>query len=108
MRNIIIGFLEDSAQAMNKILKQTQNNTKNSSPDFVFIKQKLLNVFFSEIFYIEARKDYLMVNLARRSIITHMTMKSMEELLPSSDFIRIHRSYFVSKKSDHGHGQFIS
>jgi two-component system LytT family response regulator len=92
---------ERFAQAMNKILKQTQNKTKNSAPDFVFIKQKrkLIKVFFSEILYIEARKDYLMVNLARRSIITHMTMKSMEELLPSSDFIRVHRSYFVSKKA---------
>lgn len=57
----------------------------------------MIKVYFNEIMYIEARKDNLMVHLRNRSSITYMTMKAMEELLPVSQFIRVHRSYIIAK-----------
>jgi DNA-binding LytR/AlgR family response regulator len=43
-------------------------------------------------------KDYVMFYLEgeRRPLITHLTMKSVEEMLPSSQFMRVHRSFIVA------------
>jgi DNA-binding LytR/AlgR family response regulator len=43
-------------------------------------------------------KDYVMFYLEseRKPLITHLTMKSVEEMLPSSQFMRVHRSFIVA------------
>ena len=43
-------------------------------------------------------KDYVMFYLEseRKPLITHLTMKSVEEMLPSDRFMRVHRSYIVA------------
>jgi DNA-binding LytR/AlgR family response regulator len=52
---------------------------------------------FADIIYIEGLKDYLRIHLkSNKQVITRMTFKEMEEQLPSSRFIRIHKSYIVS------------
>ena len=48
-----------------------------------------------EILYAEGMEDYVKIHLAARTIVTHMTMKRLEEMLPPSQFIRIHRSFIV-------------
>lgn len=58
----------------------------------------LQKVSLSDILYVEGMKDYVLVYLAGKSqpLVTHTTMKAMEDLLPSSMFMRVHRSYIVS------------
>jgi DNA-binding LytR/AlgR family response regulator len=46
----------------------------------------------------EARKEYLMLYFTHQQVITHITMKAMEDVMPFPDFIRIHRSYNISKR----------
>jgi DNA-binding LytR/AlgR family response regulator len=48
--------------------------------------------------WIEGLKDYIKIHLKSSSkpVVTRMPMKSIEEALPSSKFIRIHKSYIVS------------
>jgi DNA-binding LytR/AlgR family response regulator len=43
-------------------------------------------------------KDYVMFYLdgERKPLITHLTMKSVEEMLPTQQFMRVHRSYIVA------------
>ena len=41
-------------------------------------------------------KDYLKIHTAAHVIVTHQTMVDMENILPGSNFIRIHKSYIVS------------
>lgn len=49
-----------------------------------------------DILYIEGMADYLKIFVPhRKPIITRMTMKNIVELLPSTKFIRIHRSFIV-------------
>lgn len=59
---------------------------------------KLVKIFFRDIVNMEARTEYLMLYFTHQQVITHMTMKAMEDVLPSLDFIRIHRSYHISKR----------
>lgn len=58
----------------------------------------LQKVSLSDILYVEGMKDYVLVYLAGKSqpLVTHTTMKAMEDLLPASMFMRVHRSYIVS------------
>ena len=56
-------------------------------------------VELKNILYIEGLKDYIKIyeENSPKPILSLMSMKSMEELLPASRFIRVHRSYIVQK-----------
>jgi DNA-binding LytR/AlgR family response regulator len=60
---------------------------------------KLIQILFDDILYIESLKDYIKIFLASepKPILTLMSMKNMEEMLPSERFIRVHRSFIVQK-----------
>lgn len=65
---------------------------------FVRVDAQLRQVDLSRILYLTGMKDYVMIYLDQepRPLITHVTMKAMEEMLPSTRFMRVHRSYIVS------------
>ena len=52
----------------------------------------------ADILYVSGMKDYVMFYIEgeRKPLITHMTMKAAEDLLPSSSFMRVNRSYIVA------------
>lgn len=56
------------------------------------------NIDFDHILYVEGMKDYVLIHLESESkpIVTHMTMKAIEEKLSSEMFMRVHRSYVVA------------
>ncbi len=66
--------------------------------DFIFVRadRKMVKIDFSEINYIESFSDYLKFHLEDKVVITRETISSIEAKLPTSDFLRIHRSYIVS------------
>ena len=65
---------------------------------FVNVDYSLLKVVLGDIIWIEGLKDYIKIHLKSTSkpVITRMTMKSIEEILPANRFIRIHKSYIVA------------
>lgn len=65
---------------------------------FVRVDSQLRQVEISRILYVTGLKDYVMIYLEgeARPLITHVTMKAMEEMLPSGRFMRVHRSYIVA------------
>ena len=69
-------------------------------PEFLFVnvEYSLLKVEFADILWIEGLKDYIRIHLKNSSkpVITRMSMKAIEEELPSSRFIRVHKSFIVS------------
>jgi len=66
---------------------------------FVKADHKLIRVLFKDILYIEGWKDYVKIHLKDKPhpILSLMSMKGLEETLPSTKFIRIHRSYIIQK-----------
>lgn len=66
---------------------------------FAFIKSGYENVRveFKEVLYAEALGNYVQLVMADRKIITRLTMGEAETLLSARGFLRIHRSYIVSK-----------
>lgn len=58
----------------------------------------LRKVALADILYVEGMKDYLMFRLQseKQPLVTHLTMKAAEEMLPRESFMRIHRSFIVN------------
>jgi DNA-binding LytR/AlgR family response regulator len=91
-------------KACNKAYEQYQlkNINGNLSPGAgsVFIKSgyEQIRIQLDEILYVESNGNYMQFVLTGQKIISRLPMSEVEELLPASAFIRIHRSYIVSKK----------
>lgn len=68
------------------------------SKDSIFVRAdyRLNKINFDDIYYVEALKDYVVINTSDNSYTTHTTMKEMVRILPSKDFVRIHRSFIVN------------
>jgi len=80
---------------------------KQESPDMIFVKanQRLVKIRYVDIYFIEALKDYVVINTAERRYTIHSTMKEIERKMPEKDFVRVHRSFIVRldkiKEIDH-------
>lgn len=68
------------------------------SKDSIFVRAdyRLNKINFDDIFFVEALKDYVVINTSDNSYTTHTTMKEMVRILPNRDFVRIHRSFIVN------------
>ena len=68
----------------------------------IFVKSdyKLVQIELKNILYIEGLKDYIKIyeENSPKPILSLMSMKAMEDLLPASRFMRVHRSYIVQKE----------
>jgi DNA-binding LytR/AlgR family response regulator len=66
--------------------------------DFIFVRsdRKMIKINFSEINYIESLSDYIKIHLSDKTIVTRETISNIETKLPTSDFLRTHRSFIVS------------
>ncbi len=92
---------DDFLKVANKALDSfTVVEKKDEQEDrFIYVKSeyKLVRVLYDDILYIEGLKDYVKIYLDnnQRPIHSLMNMKTMEDYLPSPEFLRIHRSYIV-------------
>lgn len=90
-------------KAANKALQWCEMSGKpgggGKEQESIFVKAdyKLVRIDLGKILYIEGLKDYVKIYLEGESqpVISLMSLKSLEELLPSSGFIRVHRSFIV-------------
>ena len=91
----------DFLQAANKALQWFELEQKPEEIESIFVKSdyKLVQVELRKILYIEGLKDYIKIYTEDqpKPILSLMSMKSMEELLPPSRFMRVHRSFIVQK-----------
>ena len=75
-------------------------NSGNNAPSTIFLKvdSEYRQVALSQILYVCGMKDYVMFYLeeVRKPLITHLTMKSVEDMLPPQQFMRVNRSYIVA------------
>ncbi|ADE83292.1 DNA-binding response regulator [Xylanibacter ruminicola] len=72
--------------------------TNHPSAIFVRVDGELRNITISDIIYVNGMKDYVMFYLDSepKPLITHLTMKAVEEMLPPEKFLRVHRSYIIA------------
>jgi two-component system, LytTR family, response regulator LytT len=70
---------------------------RHSVQDFLFVRAdyRLNKIKFEDIYFIEALKDYVVINTGDNVYTTHATMKEMMRVLPTRDFVRVHRSFIT-------------
>lgn len=70
----------------------------NPVQDYIFVKteHKIQKIYLHDILFIEGLKDYISIFTKAERVITLQSMKKMEEALPQSQFIRVHKSYIVA------------
>lgn len=75
-----------------------QESAKQINTVFLKVDGEYRQVPLDKILYVCGMKDYVMfyVEGERKPLITHLTMKSVEEMLPADRFLRVHRSYIVA------------
>ena len=90
-------------KACNKALELQNLRSKKSIEEpadyfFVNVEYSLVKVELLDIRWIEGLKDYIKIFLRStpKAVVTRMSIKSLEEQLPASKFIRVHKSYIVS------------
>lgn len=99
---------KDFLEAINKAQQwfkmknsSTENTEEHDNNDFIYVKSdyKLIQIKLDNILYIEGLKDYVKIYVENESrpILSLMSMKSVEEHLPTSRFLRVHRSFIVQK-----------
>ena len=73
-------------------------NVPSAKSVFLKVDGEYQQIAFSQILYVCGMKDYVMFYLedVRKPLITHLTMKSVEDMLPSQQFMRVNRSYIVA------------
>ncbi len=64
---------------------------------FINVNKKMVKIWIDEILYIESRKEYVNVVLKDRSYLTKIPLTEVEEKLAGNNFIRVHRSFLISK-----------
>ena len=97
-------FLNAAQKARNHFetnsIQNSENQQNNKNSDFIFVKSEYrqIKINFNEILYIEGLKDYVKIYTSShpRPILTLMSLKKLEEELPSEQFMRVHRSYIIS------------
>ena len=93
----------DFLQAANKAVQWfelLQQPKEEITSIFVKSDYKLIQIPLDNILYIEGLKDYIKIyeEGASKPILSLMSMKAIEELLPASRFMRVHRSFIVQKE----------
>jgi DNA-binding LytR/AlgR family response regulator len=57
-----------------------------------------VKLYLDEIFYIESLREYVRITAQGTSIMTKFPLSEVEELFANNNFIRVHRSFIVSKE----------
>lgn len=85
-------------KSVDKIYNQLDVKVNNNSTDYIFVKteSRIEKIEIKDILYIQGMKDYLQIHTTDRKIMTLQTFRNILEILPPTDFIRVHNSYIVS------------
>jgi len=87
-------------KAIDKTMRYfARKETPSTGEEEIFIKKgsALVKLKLIDIIFIEALENYVTLNTSDDKFTIHFTMKAIENQLPSGIFIRVHRSFIISK-----------
>ncbi|MEQ3664524.1 MULTISPECIES: LytR/AlgR family response regulator transcription factor [unclassified Olleya] len=86
-----------------ELVKGKKQSVLSEEKEFLFVKSeyKQLRIKLADVLYFEGLKDYIKIWLKDnpKAVLTLMSLKSLEEELPETQFMRVHRSFIVSLKN---------
>ncbi len=86
--------------SMNSLVVNSKNDSFNAEKqnEFIYVKEnkRIFKIYLKDILYIESEKNYCKIVTSIKTLVTNQPITFFEENLPSSNFLRIHRSFVVS------------
>lgn len=98
VKPVLLPRLLTGIQRAIELLEQEHVLINNVEQDHIFIKdgKTIRKILFNDIYFMEAKGDYVKIHFADKSYVIHATLKVLEEKLSAKKFIRVHRSYIVA------------
>ncbi len=90
-------FFKSIQKAEEQLALLGQKQDSKSNPGYIFIKanKKMVRVEIEDIWFIEGLGDYIKIHTKDSHLVTNLSMKKMEDLLPAESFFRIHKSFII-------------
>ncbi|HEV9037628.1 MAG TPA: response regulator [Puia sp.] len=88
-------FLRSANKAFDYFRLQQASATPG---DYIFVKSdsRLEKIAFADILFAEALENYVAIYTREKKIITHLTLKMLQEKLPAISFTQPHKSYLIA------------
>ena len=95
--NKFLGSIE-KARKLFEIQETAVQPKQQPNTVFIRVDGEWRNIAVDQIIYVNGMKDYVLFYLdgEKKPLISHLTMKAVEEMLPSDKFLRVHRSYIIA------------
>ena len=81
---------------MNKALVGASTSPNTTNHIFIKTENRIIKIDLADIYYFEGARDYVVIHTQTEMILTLQSMKSIQQLLPVDQFIRVHKSYIVA------------
>ena len=81
---------------MNKALTDVVALPSTVTHLFIKTGNRIIKINLADIYYFEGARDYVVIHTQKDMILTLQSMKSIQQLLPADQFIRVHKSYIVA------------
>ena len=81
---------------MNRALTDTVILPNTVNHIFIKTDNRIMKINLADIYYFEGARDYVVIHTQTEVILTLQSMKSIQQLLPVDQFIRVHKSYIVA------------
>lgn len=88
-----VNKLNEKATSVHPIAQQNQEDSFLE----LLINKKLVRFNLNDIEYIESSREYVIIHTHDNKVQTKMTISAFEKLLNQQDFVRVHRSFIISK-----------
>jgi DNA-binding LytR/AlgR family response regulator len=82
----------------NSLVNEVHNTPDVENDFYINIDRRLIKIDLPSIYLIEAKGDYIKIKTENQDYTVHSTLKKIEEKLPDSLFLKIHRSYIINLK----------
>lgn len=78
--------------------EENKAETKLENDFYINIDRRLIKIDIPSIYLVEAKGDYIHIKTEDKNYTVHSTLKKIEEKLPDTLFLKIHRSYIINLK----------
>jgi DNA-binding LytR/AlgR family response regulator len=90
--------IDKTIDLIHLLQKGPETGSKPASPDFIFFKseRKFIKVFYNDLIFVKAMKDYVIIYTTSTKHITAMNIKVLQEQLPEDKFVRVSKSHVIN------------
>lgn len=91
----LLQAVKKASQLKQKVEKEEEGES-SSSHFFIKVDSRYVKLFFEDVLWVESLGDYIQFFTTEKRYTVHMTLKKVEERLPSEQFLRVHRQFIVN------------